>query len=132
MKAGAVAMKVRILLPAMMMLAASAANAADSMRCGNRVVSDGDPKVKVAELCGKPTSSETRTVYRSGIPRQQLGVDSSSSPAGSSDELLIQDRSYVEVEVDVWVYNRGRSRLLREVVFENNRVVEVNILGRGY
>ena len=125
-------MKIRILLPVAIMLAASTAHAADSMRCGNRVVSDGDPKAKVAELCGKPTSTETRTVYRSGIPRLQLSVDDGTTRSAGSDELLIHDRSHVEVEVDVWVYNRGRSRLLREVVFENNRVVEVNVLGRGY
>ncbi len=125
-------MKIRLLLPVAMVLAAATAYSADSMRCGNRVVSDGDPKVKVAELCGKPTSTETRTVYRSGVPRLQLSVEDDATRAGSSDELLIHDRSHVEVEVDVWVYNRGRSRLLREVVFENNRVVEVNVLGRGY
>ncbi|HEY5666012.1 MAG TPA: DUF2845 domain-containing protein [Gammaproteobacteria bacterium] len=125
-------MKIRILLPVAMILAASTAYSADSMRCGNRVVSDGDPKVKVAELCGKPTATETRTIYRSGIPRLQLSVEDGAAQSASSDELLIHDRSHVEVEVDVWVYNRGRSRLLREVVFENNRVVEVNVLGRGY
>ena len=125
-------MKVRILLPVATMLAASAAYSADSMRCGNRVVSDGDPKAKVAELCGKPTATETRTVYRSGIPRQQLSVEDGVVRSVSNSELLIHDRSHVEVEVDVWVYNRGRSRLLREVVFENNRVVAVNVLGRGF
>jgi len=125
-------MKSRIPLLVATALTASVANAADSMRCGNRVVAEGDPKVKVAELCGKPTSTETRTVYRSGIPRQQFSIDAASTQSVSQRELLIHDRSHVEVEVDVWVYNRGRSRLLREVVFENSRVIEVNVLGRGY
>ena len=125
-------MNLRILLTTATALLASAAYSADSMRCGNRVISDGDPKAKVAELCGEPTSSETRTVYRSGIPRHQFSIDDDSARSGSDTELLIHDRSHVEVEVDVWVYNRGRSRLLREVVFEDSRVVEVNVLGRGY
>ena len=110
-------------------LAAPLANPAESMRCGSRLVADGDPKAKVAELCGQPTYKEQRTIYRSGVPRGS--VEDGTSPV-SDDELLIHDRSIVEVEVDVWLYNRGRSRLMREVVFEDNRVIEVNVLGRGY
>jgi hypothetical protein len=125
-------MTTRLLLILVAALAASVANAADTMRCGNRVVSDGDPKAKVADLCGKPTATETRIVYRSGIPRQRIRVDDGTGQSFSDRELLIHARSLVEVEVDVWIYNRGRSRLLREVVFEDSRVVEVNVLGRGY
>ena len=125
-------MKIHVLLMSTTLFLASTESSADSMRCGNRVVSDGDPKAKVAELCGKPTSTETRTIVRSGIPRQRLRVVDSLPPTGSGNELLVHNRSHVEVQVDVWVYNRGRSRLLREVVFENSRIVEVNTIGRGY
>lgn len=125
-------MKMRIPVKSTAILVASVASASESMRCGNRVVSDGDPKAKVAELCGQPTHTERRTVYRSGLPRQRIEVDDTTTQSVSDTELLIHDRSLVEVEVDVWLYNRGRSRLMREVVFHDNRVVEVNVLGRGY
>lgn len=112
----------------------SAAYSSDSMRCGNRLVSDGDPKAKVADLCGQPTQTERRTVLRSGVPRQYYG--SSSSRAGtqtaSDAELLIHNRSLVEVEVEIWLYNRGSRSLMRELVFHDNRLVAVNVLGRGY
>jgi len=110
-----------------LLLTAPLASPAESMRCGSRLVADGDPKAKVADLCGQPTYKEQRTIYRTGIPRGRVEEGTS---AASDDELLIHDRSIVEV--DVWLYNRGRSRLMREVVFEDNRVIEVNVLGRGY
>lgn len=125
-------MKLRIPLTIVIAFAAPIADAADSMRCSNRVIADGDPKAKVTELCGKPTHTERRMVYRSGIPRQEFLGDHDSSRPIRDRELLIHDRSVVEVEVDVWLYNRGRSRLMREVVFHDGRVVEVNVLGRGY
>ena len=125
-------MRTRMTVTIAATLAASAASAGESMRCGNRVVTDGDPKAKVAEICGQPTHSERRTVYRSGIPRQQFAVDRNGVSSVTDTELLIHDRSLVEVEVDVWLYNRGRGRLMREVVFHDNRVVEVNVLGHGF
>ena len=111
----------------------TAAYASDSMRCGNRLVSDGDPKAKVAELCGQPTQTERRTVLRSGVPRQYYDGDGNARTRTIAEsELLIHTRSLVEVEVEVWLYNRGRSSLLRELVFHDNRLVAVNILGHGY
>jgi hypothetical protein len=112
-------------------LLSTAAHSSDSMRCGNRLVSGGDPKAKVAELCGQPTQTERRTVLRSGVPRQNYDDDTRTRTVTDS-ELLIHDRSLVEVEVEVWLYNRGRTSLLRELVFHDNRLVAVNVLGRGY
>jgi len=126
-------MKARISILIAAMFLGSAAYSADSMRCGNRLVSDGDPKAKVAELCGQPTQTERRTVLRSGVPRQNYGDDNDARTQSVTDsELLIHARSLVEVEVEVWLYNRGRSSLMREVVFHDNRIVAVNILGHGY
>jgi hypothetical protein len=102
------------------------------MRCGNRLVTDGDPKAKVVELCGEPTQAESRTVLRSGVPRRYYDDDGRYTRTVTDAELLIHDRSLVEVRVDIWVYNRGRSNLLRELVFHDNRLIAVNVLGRGY
>jgi hypothetical protein len=95
---------------------------------------DGDPKAKVADLCGEPTQTERRTVLRSGAPRQYYGNDSSrvGTRTVSDAELLIHNRSVVEVEVEIWLYNRGSRNLMRELVFHDNRLVAVNVLGRGY
>jgi hypothetical protein len=106
--------------------------AEESMRCGSRLISEGDPQAKVAKICGKPTQTETRTILRAGIPRQDVRVGAQPAASRSYDELLIHDRSLVEVEVEVWLYNRGPSRLMREVVFRDNRILAVNLLGRGF
>jgi hypothetical protein len=123
-------MQARISVLVAAMFLCTAAHSADSMRCGNRLVSDGDPKAKVAELCGEPTTTERRTVWRSGVPRQLYEGDDARTRTITESELLIHDRSLVEVEV--WLYNRGRRSLLRELVFHDNRLVAVNILGHGY
>ena len=127
-------MQARIGLLLVGILMAGTAAAAESMRCGSRLVTDGDPKAKVAALCGRPDYSEQRTIYRAGIPRTRLGDGrpGDTLTTTSDRELLIHNRSLVEVTVDVWVYNRGKRRLMREVVFEDNRVVELTTLGRGY
>jgi hypothetical protein len=124
-------MKARISILVAATLLCGAAHSSESMRCGNRLVSNGDPKAKVAELCGQPTQSERRTVLRSGLPRQNYDGDARTRTISES-ELLIHTRSLVEVEVEVWLYNRGRSSLLRELVFHDNRLVAVNVLGHGY
>lgn len=125
-------MKARISVLVAATFLCTAAHSSDTMRCGNRLVSDGDPKAKVAELCGQPTSSERRTVLRSGLPRQNYDDDDARTRTVTESELLIHARSLVEVEVEVWLYNRGRRSLLREVVFHDNRLVAVNVLGHGY
>jgi hypothetical protein len=112
------------------MLSGPSALATDTMRCKNHIVSDGDPKAKVADLCGEPTHIEQRTIVRSGVPRRYL--NGSGDASVSDRELLIVSRSHVEVQVDVWLYNLGKRRLMREVVFIDSRVVEINVLGRGY
>jgi hypothetical protein len=125
-------MKMRVPLMIAAVAVATVAHSAESMRCGNRIISGGDPKAKVAELCGKPTQTELRSVLRAGIPRQNFNIDDARVESVSDRELLIHDRSFVEVEVEVWLYNRGRSSLLRELVFHDNRLIAVNVLGRGY
>jgi hypothetical protein len=125
-------MKLRVPFLIAAILAASAVHAADSMRCGNRLVSGGDPKAKVAEVCGQPSQVERRTVLRSGFPRTNVDNDDARVRTVSDTELLVHDRSLVEVQVEVWLYNRGRTSLLRELVFHDNRLVAVNVLGHGY
>jgi Protein of unknown function (DUF2845) len=126
------AMKMRIPILLAAILTSAVALSSESMRCSGRVITGGDPKAKVAEVCGQPTSTERRTVLRSGIPRQNLDDDDARTQTITESEILIHERSLVEVEVEVWLYNRGRSSLLRELVFHDNRLIAVNVLGRGY
>jgi hypothetical protein len=50
-----------LLMPALLLAAHAEA---DSMRCGNALVSQGDSRSEVRAKCGEPTDVETRTVVR--------------------------------------------------------------------
>jgi hypothetical protein len=107
-----------------------ASQPAAAFRCGSKLVSEGDPASKVRSFCGDPTGIQTRTVVRSGFPRQRVRA----TPPGVilQDEVILADRSFVEVVVEEWTYNLGPRKLMRLVRFENGFVVEVVPLGYGY
>jgi hypothetical protein len=77
------------------------AAAEDSMRCGTRLVYQGDPKGKVLALCGEPTSVSVVGVAR--------------PPHYSYDPYYYSyfGPYWIEVPVEVWTYNFGSSRLVR-------------------
>jgi hypothetical protein len=124
-------MEKRLLLAGLAVMLIAATKSSDSMRCGNKLVSAGDHQAKVKAVCGEPDHVETRTVLRAGVPRRLPAVDENIETI-SDTELLIHNRSLVEMEVEVWLFNRGPSRLMREVVFRDSRLVNVNVLGYGY
>jgi hypothetical protein len=100
-----------------------------ALRCGGKLVSEGDPKSKVLKICGEPAATQQRTIVRSGVPRS---LDHASQRSGSREELLLNTRSYVEVLVEEWTYNFGPRKLMRVVRFENGLVSDVTQLGYGY
>ncbi|MDJ0926455.1 MAG: DUF2845 domain-containing protein [Gammaproteobacteria bacterium] len=119
----------RLLFPLVFLCLAEPALA---LRCGNKLVSTGDPKAKILRFCGEPVSVERRSIIRGGIPRYSSSVRTHGSRYESSSELLINTHSYVEVSVEEWTYNFGPRRLMRVVIFENGLVRKVKQLGYGY
>jgi hypothetical protein len=93
--------------------------AADSFRCGNKLITDGDSADKVLALCGPPSE-----VSRSAILRRPV-VWRFGRPYYPSDEL-------VTVAVESWTYNLGTSKLMRRLKLEDGLVVEIETLGHGY
>lgn len=120
----------RLLLAGLAVFLIAATKTSDSMRCGNKLVSRGDHQAKVRALCGDPDDTDSRRIYRGGLPRRYW--DGAEISSVSDDELLIHNRSLVEVEVEIWLFNRGPRRLMREAVFHDSKLVYVNILGYGY
>jgi hypothetical protein len=118
----------RLLTPILVLLLAAPAFA---LRCGNRVISNGDPMIKVKKYCGDPDAVQQRTIVRSGLPRGRSRVDDPDTPP-RDDELLIRDRSYVEVLVEDWTYNFGPNKLMRLIRFENGVVRDIEQLGYGF
>ncbi len=93
--------------------------AADSFRCGTRLVTDGDSTDKVEALCGVPTSIQRSEVMQRPI-RWYRG-----RPYYTSYEP-------VPIPVEYWTYNLGPSKLMRRLKFEDGLLVDVETLSHGY
>jgi len=89
--------------------------AADSMRCGTKLMTDGDPTDKVAAYCGEPASIERREILRSYGYHRGMTVHSS-----------------YEVSVEIWTYNFGPNKLMYRLRFEDGLLVDVDTLSHGY
>jgi hypothetical protein len=96
-----------------------AAAHADAMRCGGRLIGSGDTRAMVREFCGEPVDIATRTILQR--PNFLL-----------HGRTFFLNEGYVEVPVEVWTYNLGPNRLMREVSFVNGRVDSIDTLGYGY
>jgi hypothetical protein len=90
---------------------------ADSMRCGNRIVKDGDTIEKVLDVCGEPVTKERTWIQRA--PQYELGGTYYSFPGTE------------EVPVDLWTYDFGSNKLMRRVRFVDGLVVSIVELGKG-
>jgi hypothetical protein len=104
--------------PGMLLLAAFAVAgpaAADSMRCGTKLLTDGDPFDKVEALCGSPTSIERREILR---------------PYGYHRGVTVH--SSYEVSVEIWTYNFGPHKLMYRLRFEDGLIVDIDTLSHGY
>ncbi|MGB0133031.1 DUF2845 domain-containing protein [Dokdonella sp.] len=89
-----------------------ASPAAFALRCGNRVVTEGDRDFQVLERCGDPYWSEA-----------WIGVD-----VVGRDSPLESQR---EVEWNVWYYNFGPRALIQRLVFLDGNLQRSETLGYG-
>jgi hypothetical protein len=106
--------------PLVLVLAlAAAAPAYASFRCGSKLVNEGDTRGQVIAKCGEPTEVDRRTVLRE--PIVWVGGRAYRSSIGLA-----------EVPVEFWIYNLGPSKLMRRLVFEDGKVVDIETLGYGY
>ncbi len=97
-------------------LAISGPASADSMRCGSKLMTDGDPADKVLAYCGEPVSIERREILRPYyFYRGSLPISGS-----------------YEVSLEIWTYNFGSHRLMYRVRFEDGLLVDVDTLSHGY
>ncbi len=94
--------------------------AADSLRCGQKLVSHGDSKVEVEAKCGEPASKETRVEYETRKYGSARGGD-----------MVVQERT-VQRTIEEWTYNFGPSNFIQYVTFEDGRMVKVRSGKYGY
>jgi hypothetical protein len=104
-------------LAALLLALAVPANA-DGLRCGSRLVTSGDPRAKVRQFCGEPTDVQTRYILR--------------RPYVNFGGRISYGDGYVEIPVEIWTYNFGPYKLMRQIRFVDGRVEEIESLGYGY
>ena len=93
--------------------------AADGLRCGSKLMTTGDPRSKVRQFCGEPTDIQTRSILR----RPSFNVGGRYYSYGDG---------YVEIPVEIWTYNFGPYKLMREIRFVDGRIDNIETLGYGY
>ncbi len=97
-----------------------------ALKCGHRLIEEGDGKVKVMLRCGEPDFSETRDRR---IPRHC--VEDRYRDDYNSRYRINHQRCQYET-VDVWTYNFGTTKFMRELVFVDGILEDINVLGYGY
>jgi hypothetical protein len=91
--------------------------AADSFRCGSKIISEGDTIEKVLQYCGEPTARERTWMQRK--PRFEYG----------GQEIPFDGTE--DVPVDLWTFDFGPNRLMRRVRFIAGKVDSVETLEHG-
>jgi hypothetical protein len=104
---------------AALLLAVAVPASADGLRCGSKLVTTGDPRAKVRQFCGEPTDVQTRSILRRPV-------------FGFGGRVYSYGDGYVEVPVEIWTYNFGPYKLMREIRFVDGRVEDIETLGYGY
>ena len=92
---------------------------ADTMRCGSRLVSEGETRAAVLSKCGEPADVQTRTILRR--PYYDF-----------HGRIVYFGDGLVEVPVELWTYNFGPYKLMRRVRFIDGIVDEIETLRHGY
>ena len=102
-----------------MLLMTPAVNASDGMRCGSKLIMDGDSREKTRRLCGEPDDIVHTNIMRRPTYIQNGRVIS------FGDEL-------VETSVETWTYNFGPNKLMRRLRFVDDRLENIETLGYGH
>ena len=91
--------------------------AGDSIRCGTRIISDGDHVARLLRYCGEPDFAHTRRALRPFV-----SLTGATYYPGFPEEVWIEE----------WTYNFGPHKFMRLVTLENGVVTGVKNLGYGY
>lgn len=98
---------------------ATAVAQADSLRCGTRLVTEGNTRSEVMAKCGEATEVQHRSVWRQPV----VWIHGRPVHVGSD---------MIEIPVEIWTYNLGPNKFMRRVLFEDGLVVKIETLDYGY
>lgn len=100
---------------------------ADGMRCGNRLVGEGDTALELKAKCGRPDHVESLSVLRADGFERYDAVSASEA----STSLVAQRRvRYVREEVQHWLYGGDVGALGRLVTVRRGKVESIESLGK--
>ena len=112
-------MRIPALLIALLLAGVATTANADALRCGSRLVTFGDTRAAVRSICGEPADIQTRSILRR--PTYDL-----------NGRIVYYGDGYVDIPVEIWVYNFGPYKLMRQIRFVDGRVEEIETMGYGY
>jgi hypothetical protein len=101
---------------------------AQAMRCGSRLISEGDPREKLVNECGQPSDVEA-------WEEERYDYFDRPPPARHYNEFERYGNAYrvrAFIRVEVWTYNYGPSRFIDYVRLENGIVRKIYSGGYGY
>lgn len=102
----------RLLIPIFTMFFLAAGSVTVSgMRCGNRIVGEGDTKAEVLVKCGQP------------LLREYIGEDV---------EIEYGYGTYRKRIVEEWTYNFGPSKFMQILHFRGNKLIEIRNGDKGF
>ena len=110
-------MLLRMLICTATLLACASAARADAMRCGSRLVSEGDSIDKVIALCGEPVARSRTWIVRQ--PRFEVGGNEYTFPG------------HEDVPVDLLTFDFGPSKLMRRLRFVAGELQSIETLEHG-
>ena len=91
------------------------------MRCGSRLVFEGDSLYDVQSVCGVPDATNQRVEYRT-LRRHVNG------PCFKQQGQLMcghVEEHTIEVVIDEWTYDFGSTSFIRYLTFEQGKLREV-------
>ena len=89
------------------------------MRCGNKLVVEGDTQETTRAKCGEPSSVDVKTIMRRPTYWR-------------NGRLIPYGREQVEKRVEFWTYNFGPNKFMRRVRFVDGLAEEIETLGYGH
>lgn len=106
----------RLLIAALVGLVLS--QSAWALRCGNNLVSENDPSVKLLQYCGQPINIEKHKERR----------------AVSVYDRRLNDyvTEYQSVPYEIWTYNFGPNRFMMRITVRDGLITRIESAGYGF
>lgn len=108
---------------------------AGTLRCGEKLITNGTSQAEVAARCGQPTQIDHQETYgeQAGMVSPAAPPMRALPPTGPAGPIgPIGGRSGTETRVEIWTYNFGPTRLMQRIRFEDGEVVQIESLGYGF